>query len=140
MFLVKDASRKSTQVRRTAEEATPDVKHLQPQQTKGPDIESVFWPLAEGTLMQNSLRTTTVAPPVAQKLIQSEIQSIESGWRSTADEEPSDAASLENTLTLEDSLGLGELKSVGVNVMSEEEKEKKKKSVKSGVAKKQSLR
>lgn len=134
-----DDSRKSPQVRRTAEEATPDVNHLQPQQTKGPDVEPVLWSQAEGPVTQNLLRPATVEPLVAQKL--TEIQSMESSWRSEADEGSSAAPSLENKLNLEANLALGELKSVEVNVMSEEEKKKEKtKKVKSGGAKKQSLR
>lgn len=139
MFLKKDASRKSLQVRRTAEEATPDVDHLQPQQTKRPDVESVFWPQAEGPVTPTLLRTATVEPLVAQKF--TEIQSVEAKWRSTSDLEPSPAPGLEHKLNPEANLGLEASESVEVNVLSDEEKkEKKKKKVKSGGARKQSLR
>lgn len=138
-LLMNDDSRKSPQVRRTAEEATPDLNNLQPQRTKDPDVGSVLWSQAEGPVTQNSLRPATVEPPVAQKL--TETQSKESSWRSDEDEGPSAAASLENTLNLEANVGLGQLKSVVVNLMSEdEEKQEKEKKVKSGGAKKQSLR
>lgn len=138
IFLLNDASRKSPQVRRTAEEASPDVNHLQPQQTNSP--ESVFWPQAEGPVTPNVLRPATVEPLVAQKF--TEIQSVESRWRSAVDQEPSAAPSLENEHHLEASLGFEESKGVEVKVRSEEEKKekKKKKKVKSGGAKKQSLR
>lgn len=130
MFLMNDASRKSPQVRRTAEEATPEVNHLQPQQT---DPESDFGPKAEGPVTPNMLRAAPVEPLVAQKF--TEIQSVESRWRSAADQRSSAAP------ILEANLGLEESKSVEVNVLSEEEKkEKKKRKVKSGGSRKQSLR
>lgn len=136
MLLMNDASRKSSQVRRTAGEATPDVNHLQPQQTNSPDVESVVWPQAEGPV--TSLRPATVEPLVAQKL--PEIQSVESKRRSAADQGPSAAPSLEDKHNLEANLGREELKSVAVNVLSDEERKEKKKKVKSGGARKQSLR
>lgn len=136
MFLMNDASRKSPQVRRTAEEATPEVNHLQPQQT---DPESDFGPQAEGPVTPNMLRAAPVEPLVAQKF--TEIQSVESRWRSAADQRSSAAPILEDKHKLEANLGLEELKSVEVNVLSEEEKkEKKKRKVKSGGSRKQSLR
>lgn len=139
MFLMKDASRKSPQVRRTAEEATPDVNHLQPQQRNSPDVESEFQPHAEGPVTTNLLGAATVEPQVAQKF--TGIQRVETRRRSAADRGPSAAPSLQDKHNLEASLGPEEWKSVEVNVLSEEEKkETKKRKVKSGGARKQPLR
>lgn len=139
MFLMNDTSRKSLQVRRTAEEPTTDVNHLQPQQTNGRDKESVFWPQAEGPVAHNLLRQATAEPPVAQKL--TEIRSLESRWGSATDQGPSYAPSLEDKQNLEANLGL-ESKRVEVIVLSEEEKKerKTKKKAKSGGARKPLLR
>lgn len=134
MFLMNDASRKSPQVRRTAEEATPGVNHLQPQQRNSPNVESEFQPHAAGPATPNLLGAATVEPLVAQKF--TGIQRAESRWRSAADRGPSAAPSLQDKHNLEANLG------VEVDVLSEEEqkKETKKRKVKSGGARKQSLR
>lgn len=119
-------------------DATTDVNRLQPQQANGPDVESVFWPQAEGPVSQNLLRPATVEPAVAQKL--TKIRSLELRWRSATDQGPSTAPSLEDKPSREANVGL-ESKSVEVIVLREEEKKpKKKRKVKSGTAGKQLLR
>lgn len=163
-FLMNDASPKSQQVRRTAEDSTPEVNHLQPQVgdteeatedtslqsqqtlTESPDLESALWQMTEGHVIQYLLRPTASKPALVERLISPEIQVLESSWRSATDIDQRARSEVEDKFNpgpsagpiLEHKLNMdpnGGQKTVDVTVIGE-----KKKKVKSGAAKKQLLR
>lgn len=167
VFLMNDASPKSQQVRRTAEESTPEVKHLQPpledteeaakdaslrsQQTltESPDLESSSWPVTEGHVMQDLLRPTVSEPAPVERLISPEIQILESSWRSAADIDQLARSEVEDEFnpgpsagpSLEHKLNLdANLKLGGQKTVDVTVIGDKKKKVKSEAAKKQLLR
>lgn len=166
-FLMNDASPKSQQVRRTAEESTPEVNHLQPQVvdteeaakdvslqsqqtlTESPDLESALWPVTEGRVMQDLLRPTASKPAPAERLISPEIQILESSWWSATDIDQRARSEVEDKFnpgpsagpSLEHKLNLdANLKLGGQKTVDVTVIGEKKKKVKSGAAKKQLLR
>lgn len=166
-FLMNVASPKSQQVRRTAEESTPEVNHLQPQAgdteeaakdaslqsqqtlTESPDLESALWPMTEGQVTQDLLRPTASKPAPVERLISPEIQILESSWRSAADIDQRARSEVEDKFSpghsagpsLEYKLNLdAKLKLGGQKTVDVTVTGEKKKKVKSGAAKKQLLR
>lgn len=165
-FLMNDASPKSQQVRRTAEESTPEVNHLQPQVedteeaakeaplqsqqtlTESPDLKSSLWPVTEGHVMQDLLRPTTSKPAPVESLISPEIQILESSWRSAAGIDQRARSEVDKFIpgpsagpSLEHKLNLdANLKLGGQKTVDVTVIGEKKKKVKSGAAKKQLLR
>lgn len=167
VFPMNDASPKSQQVRRTAEESTPEVNHLQPQVgdteeaakdaslrsqqtlTESPDLESALWPVTEGHVMQDLLRPTASEPAPVETLISPEIQILESSWRSAADIDQLARSEVEDEFnpgpsagpSLEHKLNLDtNLKLGGQKTVDVTVIGEKKKKVKSEAAKKQLLR
>lgn len=165
-FLMNDASPKSQQVRRTAEESTTEMNHLQPQVegteeaakdaslqsqqtlTESPDLETALSPVTEGHVMQGLLRPTASKPAPVESL-RPEIQILESSWRSAAHIDQRARSEVEDKFnpapsagpSLEHKLNLdSNLKLGGQKTVDVTVIGEKKKKVKSGAAKKQLLR